>query len=267
MISAARLKYYRLLKHKKYRKIERKFLIEGINLCEAALRSGAEVEILLFSEEVFGQVEMVTLRKLAEARKIPVDLLPPREIKRLSEVVTPQGVVGVVKMPAPMEKAFWEARPEKVLILDQISEPGNMGTILRTAEWFGIPAVVCSSGSVDVYSGKVLRSTAGAFFYLRYLLQNVNLEPFLRRLKKAGYRLYAADTRAPRAYFQVLWETPFALVVGNERRGVTELVESFSPERVAIPGKGKSDSLNAAVAAAILLAHVCTERPGADRKE
>ncbi len=254
MLSANQIKYYRSLKQKKYRHRERKFLIEGMNLCQAALESRAQIECLLFTEDSYEAPEMAEIRELAERNKVYVELVPERVMKSLSEVVTPQGVLAVVHMPAYRPEQLWEQGKDGILVLDTIADPGNLGTILRTAEWFGIRAVVCSQNCADVFSGKVQRAAAGSYFYLPLILHDVDLRPLMEEMVAREFKIFVADAAGERSYREVEYAPPFALIIGNERHGVENWIRWYRPVFIRIPGKGKSESLNAAVAAAILIA-------------
>ena len=256
MISQKQLKFYRSLKQKKYRRREGKFLIEGVNLIEAALDGFGRLLHVLTTPERGEEPRISKLADDARKRGIPVDKLDEKALRSLCEAVTPQGVVAVAEMPPNAAENILHGRDRLILVLDRVSDPGNVGTILRTAEWFGIGSVVCSRGCADLFSGKVLRASAGALFYVPRLAWDVDLQVFLPELAAKGVRIFAADSSRGSPYWQESWESPLALAIGNERHGVGDWTESTPPRFVRIPGKGRTDSLNAAMAAAILVSYI-----------
>ncbi len=252
MISASQLKKYRSLQQKKYRQQYGQFLIEGFNLCEAALRSDFSVELLLINQEAAEQF-FPRLAVLAK-KQVKVEFVPDQVIRALSESVSSPGMIAVVKMPQRSLADLWNLQPHEILILDQIRDPGNLGTILRTAEWFGIQALICSEACVDLFNSKVLRSSAGAYFQLPLVLANQKLIEVLPELLARDYNLLVANPTASQSYFEMDFRRPFALIIGSERQGVSPGIYDFPLQEICIPRRGRTDSLNVAVAAAILLA-------------
>lgn len=261
MISAGKWKYYRSLKQKKYRRREGKCLLEGINLCEAALQSGFGLELLLVAQTAAGKPEFEKLVRLAESRAVPVEVVSDRDLRTLCETVTPQGAVGVGILRGSAAE-IGTTGAGFVLLLDRISDPGNLGTLLRTAEWFGVREVACSPGSAELFSGKVLRASAGALFFLPHVAWDADLLEIGQRLLARGYQIFVADVRAGTPLPRVVVRDPnrIALVLGSERHGPGAWVNKLQPRFVHIPGRGKCDSLNVAVAGAILISHFCLDK-------
>lgn len=257
MISKNQLKTYRSLKTKKYRISEGKFLIEGNNLCEAALESEFSIELILISSAFANRSSSHNLKTLIEEKKAPFEIVEDKVVYSLSESLSPQGVVAVLKIPEVNTKDIWHFNPTEILILDRISDPGNLGTIIRSADWFGIRTIVCSSNCADLYNGKVLRSSAGSIFHLPLIMTGINLVDFMRQLIERKYSVFIADPGADNSYLETSFPRPFAVIVGNERQGVRSEIQCIGGTKINIPKKGKAESLNAAVAASILLAEAC----------
>jgi len=260
MISTSRLKKYRSLKRKKYRRLERKFLLEGVNLCESALESSWQVLHLLVARSAADRPEIERIAHFARERDIPVDLLADREFLPLCETVTPQGVVAVAAVPDNRFSTLTSLDFPLVLLLDRISDPGNLGTILRTAEWFGVKGVICSEGCADPFSGKVLRSSAGALFFLPFFSWDADPKSVAREFLLRGYRLLAADAHRGVPLSRLTREEKTVLVLGSERHGPGSWVEELGAEFVRIPGRGRTESLNVAIAASVLISHFCLDR-------
>lgn len=255
MISKAQLKKYRSLRLKKYRAIHRQFLVEGFNLCVAALQNNAKIEVILTSHECNTNPSFAKIQTMAASRSIPVEMISHEAVIALSDSESPQGVFSIISMTTLKSVEFWMSEYPVVLLLHQIRDPGNLGTILRTASWFGIPAVLLSGQCVDLYNAKVLRSTAGAIFELN-IFEHVEVPEFVSQVTKSNYKMIVTSPNAAVEYTEVDFEPPFILIIGNERSGVDEQTRAIADSEICIPRKGQGDSLNAAVSAGILLSEI-----------
>ncbi|HDL19480.1 MAG TPA: RNA methyltransferase [Bacteroidetes bacterium] len=255
MISKNQLKLLRSLQQKKYRKQEKKFLIEGLNLCRAAIESYYRTELFLFGESVAEKEPFAALQQLASGKGIDLEIIADKTIMQLSDAVSPQGVVAVVKMPELKLTELWDSSPHQLIILDKIADPGNLGTIIRSAAWFGLSAVICSDRCVDLYNAKVLRSSAGSVFYIPQIYTDVEILSLSAELAARGYQLYAADSSGKTSYREADFSVPYALIVGSERHGVQAAFNQLPVQKISIPRHGKGDSLNAGVAASIILTY------------
>lgn len=174
------------------------------------------------------------------------------DVKRLSDTETPQAIVAAVRQP-PQDEALWIASAGRVvLLLDRISDPGNLGTMIRTADWFGVTHVACSASCVEFYNPKVVRSTMGSVFRTQSITE-AHLEDVLDRLAARGYRKVAAVARNGHETGADWAKGPTALVIGSESHGLSTEVEARCDRRVSIPRRGNAESLNAAIACGILL--------------
>ncbi len=252
MISREALKRLRKLRQKKYREQEGRFLVEGTNLVVEALRSECEAETLFLTESFLKNQAFREISRLAEKRDVPIQRLSAKDFEMLSETRAPQGVALLLKMPV---RDFFSEELDNwncAVVLDGVQDPGNVGTIIRTADWYGCSAVLLGEGCAELTNSKVLRATAGSAFHLP-IFENVPLGPALARLKRAGFKLFAAEKQGALPHVQVKFTGRAALVVGNERRGISPKAKSAEPTTVWIPGRGRAESLNAAVAAGVLL--------------
>lgn len=256
MISKAQLKIYKSLKLKKFRYSHRKFIIEGINLCEAALKNNAEIEIILISDKHRSNSSFQSIQKLAVNNAIPFEFIPDKNVVALSDSVTPQGIIAVVLMKTHNFDELWQLENPVILMLDGIQDPGNLGAILRTASWFGVQAIILSNNCVEVYNSKVLRSTAGAFFQLRFIFNQVSVQEILTQLLQKKFKILVTSPGFSMNYTQVEYHTPLVLAIGNERHGVDEQIINIATYKVSIPKKGQGESLNAAVTAGIMLSEI-----------
>lgn len=230
------------------------FLIEGVHLIEEALRSQAQIVTLLYDAEK--GIDPVCQRSLescaAETEIIPVSAAV---MAKLSETKTPQGIVAEVRKSAYAWSDAWQAMRDRsflLLLLDGIADPGNLGTILRTAEAAGVDGVILGKGSVDLYNGKVVRSTMGALFRLPIFTSS--LGEVAEQITEAGGSLLVTSLReGAESYERVSYQGKIGIVIGNEARGVSREMLEHATKLVHIPIYGAAESLNAAVAAGIML--------------
>lgn len=217
---------------------------------ESALAAGAAIEQLLVVEDP-QHPRLGALVAAARARDIPVVPVAAHVLAAISEVETPQGVVAVIRRPPPAADPIPVHPDLLLLVVDRVQDPGNLGTMLRTADAAGATAVVLLPGTVDPYNPKSLRASMGALFHLPVLEWPVHrLRPFLR---ERGMRLLAADVAGAVDYRAADYRRPLALAVGNEGEGVEPELLAAADAVVRIPISGRAESLNVAVAAALLL--------------
>ncbi|MBG9796377.1 RNA methyltransferase [Brevibacillus laterosporus] len=249
------------LQTKKGRESAGRFLIEGEHLVEEALLSKMEVVTLLYDE---GKGLPATVNRALEAFPYPVKCLSTTDavLSKLSETKTPQGIVAEVKMRSNDWATEWKCLQKYdflILILDELQDPGNVGTIMRTAEAAGVDAVLMGRGSVDLYNGKVLRSTMGSFF--RMPVFTCDVKAVSEQIKMAGGRiLVTALGQQSREYDEPVYSGKVAIVIGNEARGVSDSVLSQADELIHIPIYGRTESLNAAVATGVMLYEAVRQR-------
>jgi TrmH family RNA methyltransferase len=253
-ISNPRVKYVQSLLQRRARRQESCFLAEGMRLVDDALRAGASLRMAFYTDDMGNSPQgAVLVHRLREAVLDCFDVTPA-VMKALSDTVTPQGVLAVVETP------HWP-RPEKPkrigLILDQWRDPGNLGTVLRSAEAAGADWVVLSPGTVDPFSPKVVRGGMGAHFRLPIFADWTweNLKPILSELP-----LYLADAHAKMSYEQVIWTHPAVLIVGGEAHGPSDAARQLGAVEISIPMQGDAESLNAAVAASAILLEASRQR-------
>ncbi len=238
-----RVKYARSLHRERVRTRDGRFIIEGTRLVEEALAAGARPVFSFYTERLAGSGRgQALLAQLAQAGG-PLIAVSDEVMAAASETVTPQGVLAVMPIPAMP----WPAEG-LVVVLDSLRDPGNAGTILRTAWAAGATGVVTTRGTVDLYAPKVVRAAMGAHYHLalRAGLDAPGLSELL-----SGRRALLA-TLEGRPYWEVDWPSDCALIIGGEARG-SEVAASLATEQVTIPMAAGVESLNAAIAAGVLL--------------
>lgn len=237
------------LARKKHREQLGQVLVEGVRSVEAAADAGVALVEIVVDEAVQNEPRIQALLGRADA---PVQLVNASEMAALSDVQASQGVLAVARIQRTSEADL--AACASILALDGVQDPGNVGTVLRTAAWFGAEAVLAGPGTADFFSPKVVRAAMGGLWDVR-LAQAPDLAEVLRRLQKDGFHLYGADLEGTPAR---VWQpqVPSVLILGSEAHGLSPDVRAILSERVAIQGaEGRrgAESLNVAVAAGILV--------------
>ncbi len=220
------------------RRREGRVALEGLRLVRDALAGGHQPDYLLYTP---GSAEIDALAAAAPAALAVSDSV----MRHISDTQQPQGIVGVFPTPA----APLPARPARVLVLDALRDPGNLGTILRAAAAAGVDAALLAPGCVDPFNPKVLRAGMGAHF--RVPLAELPWAEIAAYC--AALTVYLADARASLRHDQADWTRPWALIVGGEAGGAGREAAKLARARIAIPMAGATESLNAAVAAAVVL--------------
>lgn len=238
------------LHKRKYREETGEFLIEGWRFVEEAIEREAEIARVYVCPERQAET-WAGLAKTLEARGIPVTLVDEKVLRKMSDTENPQGILAVVCRP----KWTWQdlqSQPEQVLlVLDGIQDPGNCGTILRTALAAGIRHVCLTEGTVDLYNTKVLRSTMGTIFSLK-VITHCQPEEVMDFCAGQGLQVVTGDIGGENLY-QAELVYPIALVVGNEGNGPSELFRRAASKRITIPMMNHVESLNVAMATGIIL--------------
>lgn len=225
------------------RKAENLFLLEGIKLCREGIENGLDIRYCLCGDNE------QALELAARCPKAQCFLVSDAVLSKISTAKTPQKIIMVAEIP----KYFAEdIRGDIILALDGVSDPANFGSMLRTAEAFGVQDILCSGQTVDLYSSKVLRGAMGSSFRVR--VHRGDLKQYLTELKSKGYHLYAtALTGNDILLQQADFSQKCVIVIGNEGNGVSDEILGLCDQTVMIPMAGKNESLNAAAAAAVVL--------------
>ncbi|MEH7252064.1 RNA methyltransferase [Neobacillus niacini] len=238
-IQNPKVKQWKKLLTKKERDKSGTFLVEGFHLVEEALKHSENIIEIIVSDKT-------ELPHRWDSREIPVTIVTEEISNSLSDTEAPQGIYAVCKqlqLEKPNAKTY--------LLIDAVQDPGNLGTMIRTADAAGIDAVVVGKGSVDVYNGKVLRSAQGSHFHLPIITGD--LHEWIEQLKEKNISVYGTALEGAAAYTDISTEEKFALLVGNEGNGVNKELLTKTDANLYIPIYGKSESLNVAVATGILL--------------
>lgn len=246
MLSTSRVKYLRSLHVKKYRVAEQQCIIEGHRLINEALNAKTEMSQVWCTQSYADKHD--TLIDSLQQQNVPVDITTEKSLSQVCDSQHNQGIIAL--MPIPQFTSF-QINDKPILILDNVSDPGNMGTLMRTAEWFGIENIILSLDCVDPYNSKVIRSGMGAHFYLSQLAQ-LDLLELMPTLKSYNYHIMGADMEGT-SVDSITSPEQWALVLGSEAHGLSPHIMPFIDEKVTIPQKGHINSLNVAVAGGVIM--------------
>ena len=277
------VKEIRKLKEKKYRKD--KFIVEGIKMLEEAINENASIDLIVIREgmDLSNLISNVLYKNDADSgvkskniidaiSKIKSITVTEKVFDTLTDVVSPQGVLavinkrenGIINQATENNNAFEigdkiketenvkiDTTTDYILALDGIQDPGNLGTIIRTADSANLKQIIVSKNTVDAYSPKVIRSTMGAIYRVN-IIEVENLEVTLKDLQKDGFKVVVTSLDTNNSIYDISYNKSI-VVIGNEANGVSKEVQELANERVKIPMLGKTESLNASVATGIMI--------------
>ncbi|MGH1338418.1 MAG: RNA methyltransferase [Aureispira sp.] len=244
MVSKAKIKYIQRLKQKKQRYKEDAFVVEGEKIVLELLQQNLlSIQGLYATPEFIERYSMI----VAPFQGITT-AVTQQELQQLSLLTTPNQVLAVVKMPKYTPFAN-KIQTSLHLVLENIQDPGNMGTIIRIADWFGIPHIFCSKGCVDIYNSKVIQASMGSF--LRVQVHYLDLEALFQ--EHPTLPVYGAVLGGNNVFKQTL-NKPSFLLIGNEGKGLSSSIQKQITHKITIPKTGGAESLNAGVATGILCA-------------
>jgi TrmH family RNA methyltransferase len=229
------IKWVRSLQQKKFRNESGCFVVEGRKGVEEGLKSDFKIHSVYTTDADWANADADSM------------LVPMREMEQMSSLSSPSPYLAVFH--SSDNNLEWE-RSRSVMVLDGIADPGNMGTIIRTAEWFGIETILCTPDCVELYNPKVVQATMGSVFRMRVIA--LSDEEMARDLKASDYYIIAADLQGSSIY-KFDFKQKLAIIIGSESHGVRPAMRSMVDEFVTIPGNGRAESLNASVAATVFL--------------
>ena len=241
------VKSVKKLKDKKYRDETGLFVVEGVKIIEEAIEEKAVIDKVVICEECIksGDIDNKFLYAIAKFNCVYVS---KDVFHTLSNVVTPQGILAVIRKPAKKSINYSE---DMILVLDGIQDPGNLGTILRTADSTDLKQIIVTKNTADPYNPKVVRSTMGAIFRVN-IIETDDLVKTLKEVKKNKFKVLATSLGGEKRIYDVNYKNT-AIIIGNEANGVSKEVLEVSDNKVIIPMLGKTESLNASVATGIIL--------------
>lgn len=241
-----------LIKKSKARTEQGVYIVEGVKMFQEAPEN--EIVKVYISEELY---EKGTLKERLET--IPYEILKNEVFSHVSDTKTPQGVLCVMKQKHYTLEQLTEGTCPLLLVLENLQDPGNLGTMMRTAEGAGVTGVLLSRGCVDIYNPKTIRSTMGSVYRVPFLYTDDLLKD-MERLHEKGITTYAAHLKGEHYYDEESYRQPTAFLIGNEGNGLSDELSEKAKNYIKIPMGGQLESLNAAVAAAVLMYEAARQR-------
>lgn len=232
------IKNIKKLKEKKYRLDS--YIVEGIKMVKEAISENQEIALIAIREDF--KIDFDT-------KKIKIVTISNKIFNDISDVKTPQGILAVIKKN---QNNQIETNQEYILALDSLQDPGNMGTIIRTADSANINQIIINKTTVDPYSPKVIRSTMGAI-YRTNIIEVEDLKATLKEMKLKGFQIITTDLKATQSIYDINYNNKTVVVIGNEANGVSQEILQTADKKVIIPMLGKTESLNASIAASIMI--------------
>lgn len=249
MISKNELQYYSSLLTKKRRKTENKFIVEGKKSFLEGLNSSYKCEVVFITNKFSEENEEMVADIASSKNKIVI--LKQNEFEKISDTKTPQGIAAVFNKPTHIFEKVSSFNDKLIIMLDNISDPGNLGTIIRNCDWFGIKNILLSDNIVDYTNPKVIRSSMGSVFHLN-LFEEVGTKSLLK-LKSLGYEILCADLEGENIFSRQRNKKTI-LILSSESHGPSKEFLEISNKKICIPKIGNAESLNVASASAVLLA-------------
>ena len=244
----ALIKHIIKLKEKKYRNEYNEYLIEGIKLVKEAIDENINIKNIIISEEAV-KSELFEKKLKEKLQNREYIIVQNNIFKLISDVEKPQGAIAIIKKREKDEKIDFSK--DVILALDDIQDPGNLGTIIRTADSCNVTQILLSKGTVDCYNSKVIRSTMGAIFRVK-VIECENLEKTLKEIKENNFKIIVTDLNSKKNIYNINYEKS-VIVIGNEANGISNNIIDLADEKVIIPMIGKTESLNASVATGVIL--------------
>ena len=250
------IKHVKKLKDKKYRDLNNEYIIEGIKIIEEAINEKANIKQVVICDDC-EKTSNIPKDLMYEIAKKECVYVTSKLFESLTYVTNPQGILAIVEkntvksQTAGNEEQEIDYNQDIIVALDDIQDPGNLGTILRTVDSIGLSQILVSKGTVDSYNPKVVRSTMGAIFRVK-IIECEDLEKTLKEIKKHKFEIVVTSLQTKNSIYDIDYKKK-VIVIGNEANGVEEKIQKLADKKVKIPMLGKTESLNASVATGIIL--------------
>lgn len=241
------IKHIRKLKEKKYRDEYNEYVIEGVKLIKEAIQEDANIKTIIACDNCVKNEE-IDPKVMYEIAKYNCLYVEEKVFQSITDVKNPQGLLAIMSKEQKEEKIDY--KEDIIVVLDNVQDPGNIGTILRTVDSIGLKQIIVSNNSGDVYNPKVVRSTMGAILRVN-VIESENLVETLKTIKKHKFEVVATSLQTNDSIYDIDYNKK-AIVIGNEANGVSKEVLDLADKKVKIPMLGRTESLNAAVATGII---------------
>ncbi len=259
LISKNQEKYYASLSEKKFRDREQKFLVEGVRLCEELIGSELNVEAVVHCPDLASSARAQSVIARFGELGTPVAEASQVTLSKISQTIHCQGVLAVVHTRRSDLEHLMKQKPQTLVALAALNDPGNLGTILRSAAWFGLDGVLIGKNSVEATNPKVVRGSMGAVFHLP-IVEDVDVPQAVVDLKRSGYHVILADASGDTPVYSAPFSQKNVVLFGGETTQIGSGIRDLADIAVSIPRIGRGDSLNVAVAAGILFSELARRK-------
>ena len=242
------IKHIKKLKDKKERDLSNEYIIEGIKLIQEAIQENAKIKQIIICDDC-EKTESIPKELMYEIAKQECIYVTNKVFDSITEVMNPQGILAMIEKQS--KEIQIDDKQDIILALDDIQDPGNLGTILRTADSIGLTQILVSKGTADCYNPKVVRSTMGAIFRVK-IIECEDLVKTLKEIKKHKFEIVVSSLQTDNSIYDINYHKK-VIVIGNEANGVKKEIQDLADKKIKIPMLGKTESLNASVATGIIL--------------
>lgn len=242
------IKHIRKLKDKKYRDESNEYVVEGVKLVEEAVKENAKIKQIIVCEDTTRTYEIPTHIMLEIARYECISV-SNKIFNIITQVTNPQGIMAIIEKNA--QDAQIDYTQDIIVVLDDVQDPGNLGTILRTVDSIGLNQIIVSKGTADAFNSKVVRSTMGAIFRIK-IIEVENLVQEIKKMRKHHFKLMVTSLQTKNSIYDIDFYKKI-IVIGNEANGVSKEIQDMADEKAKIPMLGRTESLNASVAAGVVM--------------
>lgn len=256
------IKHVRKLKDKKYRDEYNEYVVEGIKIVEEAVKENVKIKQIIICNDTTKTYEIPT-HIMLEIAKYECIYVTDKIFNLITQVTNPQGIMAIIEKNSKENEIDYTQ--DIILALDDVQDPGNLGTILRTADSIGLNQIVVSKGTADAFNSKVVRSTMGAIFRIK-IIETQDLIRTIKEMKKHHFKLMVTSLQTENSIYDINFNKKI-IVIGNEANGVSKEIQDMADEKAKIPMLGRTESLNASVAAGIVMYEYVRQKIKKDRKE
>ncbi|MFQ8785655.1 MAG: TrmH family RNA methyltransferase [Clostridia bacterium] len=242
------IKHIRKLKDKKYRDESNEYVVEGVKLVEEAVKENAKIKQIIVCEDTTRTYEIPT-HIMLEIAKYECISVSDKIFNIITQVTNPQGIMAIIEKNA--QDAQIDYSQDIIVVLDDVQDPGNLGTILRTVDSIGLNQIIVSKGTADAFNSKVVRSTMGAIFRIK-IIEVENLAQAIKEMRKHHFKLMVTSLQTKNSIYDIDFNKKI-IVIGNEANGVSKEIQDMADEKAKIPMLGRTESLNASVAAGVVM--------------
>lgn len=242
------IKHIRKLKDKKYRDESNEYVVEGVKLVEEAVKENAKIKQIIVCEDTTRTYEIPT-HIMLEIAKYECISVSDKIFNIITQVTNPQGIMAIIEKNA--QNAKIDYTQDMIVVLDDVQDPGNLGTILRTVDSIGLNQIIVSKGTADAFNSKVVRSTMGAIFRIK-IIEVENLAQAIKEMRKHHFKLMVTSLQTKNSIYDIDFNKKI-IVIGNEANGVSKEIQDMADEKAKIPMLGRTESLNASVAAGVVM--------------